>query len=256
MGSLSVMYFTEGGATVESVEAIGRAHDRLRLVYPRFSTFALVTGVKLTPPAARVRERSAELDQRFLPNLVASAIVIESNGLAAVVARSFMAAFGLLSPRPGSHRTFSTVEPAVEWLQKVPGQNDDLRTNSALTRVLREASQAQRQSSSFVVRQFERAEARGERRRSVDGAAGRALASTRLRAWSSRSCETIAVPVAWRLRHEHSAGSHRRAPPRECAEDDGRNWRGRHFAERSERPISASTSPSLFRRRAWDRARR
>ncbi len=132
VGPLIVQTYTEGGASLAALAHIEAVHGAHLRTYPRFASLAIVTGVKLTPPPEPVRTRAAELDTRFQAHLFASAVVLESQGLAAVVARSFLSAFSLLTPRPHDFKTFKEVDAAVAWVQQHPEQWPDLKSHPDL----------------------------------------------------------------------------------------------------------------------------
>jgi len=82
----------------------------------------VVTGVKLESPAPGVRERSAALDAKYDAHVVGSAIVVQSKGMAAVIARSFIATWALITKRQAPTKTFREVSDAVSWLASLEGQ--------------------------------------------------------------------------------------------------------------------------------------
>ncbi len=138
IGALVVSAFTDGGASLEALACIDRVHSAHLRTYPHFTTLALVSGVKLSPPPSGVRERSAELDVKFDVNVFGSAVVIETKGLAAVVARSFLATYSMLSPRSRPFKVSSTLEEATTWLQSLPEQTDEFKNERALPALVRE----------------------------------------------------------------------------------------------------------------------
>jgi hypothetical protein len=127
--SLLVMHF-DGGATLESLEVLEACETKHAAAFPRFSTLVVVTGVKLETPGAGVRERSAELDAKYDAQVVGSAIVVQSKGMAAVITRSFIATWALFTKRQAPTKTFRDVADAVSWLASLAGQPAEMPFDS------------------------------------------------------------------------------------------------------------------------------
>ena len=121
LGSLLVMHF-DGRGALEALDVLDEVEVKHAAAFPRFSTMVVVTGVKLETPVAGVRERSAALDAKYDAHVVGSAIVVHSTGMAAVIARSFIATWALLTKRQAPTKTFREVSDAVTWLASLEGQ--------------------------------------------------------------------------------------------------------------------------------------
>lgn len=129
LGSLLVMHF-DGRGTMEALDMLDAAEAKHAAVFPRFSTLVVVSGVKLEAPAPGVRERSAALDAKYDAHVVGSAIVVQSKGMAAVIARSFIATWALFTKRQAPTKTFRDVNEAVGWLAGLEGQPPGLPFDS------------------------------------------------------------------------------------------------------------------------------
>lgn len=79
-------------------------------------SMTIITGDKLVPPPAGLRDRSTNLYNRFEPQLVCSAVVINARGFAAVIARTFMAAWQLVLTQKKPQQTFREISKAVDWV--------------------------------------------------------------------------------------------------------------------------------------------
>ena len=125
IGSLLVVHF-DGRGTLEALDVLDRLEAAHVAKYPRFSTMVVVTGVRLETPPEGLRERSAALDLKYDKHVVGSAIVVKSRGIAAVIARSFVAAWSLITSREAPTKTFRDLSEAVTWLKSLPGQPESL----------------------------------------------------------------------------------------------------------------------------------
>lgn len=129
LGSLLVMHF-HAGADLSALDVLDEVEGRHAATFPRFSTMVVVTGVKLQTPVAGTRERSAALDAKYDSHVVGSAIVVQSKGIAAVIARSFIATWALVTKRQAPTKTFRNVSDAVTWLASLEGQPPGLPFDS------------------------------------------------------------------------------------------------------------------------------
>jgi hypothetical protein len=74
-----------------------------------------------------VRRRSVELGKKYEKQVRGAAIVVVTRGLAAVMVRTFLSGFFLLSRSEMPMRTFASVKEALTWVQTLPGQDAPLR---------------------------------------------------------------------------------------------------------------------------------
>lgn len=71
---------------------------------------------------AGLRERAVKMQERFDKSLVGTAIAVTAKGVAAVIIRTFLAGFSLVSSGSAPMKTFGNVNDAVAWLKSLPGQ--------------------------------------------------------------------------------------------------------------------------------------
>jgi hypothetical protein len=107
----------DGMANLESLELIDTTQGQFVAQNPRIVVLNVIASPRLSSPPAGMRERSAKLFSKYEANLACSAIVVKTNGLAAVIARSFLAAYQLLIPQKVPQRTFRDLPEAVAWCQ-------------------------------------------------------------------------------------------------------------------------------------------
>lgn len=108
-----------------TVEALDQTEQvELRLL----ERFKQVTSMTIAGPGAsllrideKVRMRSLDMTKKFEGRVRGAAIVIATKGLSAVMARSFMSTYLLLSKSSWPMQTFSSIEAAVIWAQQLPG---------------------------------------------------------------------------------------------------------------------------------------
>lgn len=113
-----------------TIEALDQTEQvELRLL----ERFKQVTSMTIAGPAAsllrideKVRMRSLDLAKKFEGRVRGAAIVIATRGLSAVMARSFMSTYLLLTKSSWPTQTFSSIEAAVTWAQKLPGHEGAL----------------------------------------------------------------------------------------------------------------------------------
>jgi hypothetical protein len=117
-GHLVLMVF-DTDPDLASLDALDVLQTELTRTLGRFVHIAVVQTEKLSPPPAEYRQKAAEIEKRHEDALIASAIVIRTKGVAAVVTRAFLAAFALLSRQKKPMRTFRELEPAVQWMQSM-----------------------------------------------------------------------------------------------------------------------------------------
>ena len=106
-----------------------RAQDALIKIYPRITTLTVIgQASSMLRADETVRTRSLELGKKFEKNVIGSAIVVATKGLAAVMVRTFLSGFFLLSRSEMPMKTFSTVAEGLLWVQSLPGQDVRLKT--------------------------------------------------------------------------------------------------------------------------------
>lgn len=137
-GSLFVSVYraTTSLASLDQLEKYETQHSQAN---PKFSTLSVITQVKdLVKVDDAVRARGVELSNRFEASVRGSAIVVSVHGLTAVIIRSFLSAFFLLSKSSMPIKTFSNLEDALAWLRALPGQDTELKTDLRLLKDLQD----------------------------------------------------------------------------------------------------------------------
>lgn len=115
----------------QSLEALSAAQESMLQTEQRILSFVIIPAMGALPPGVlpaqandterrTVVSQSAGMAERFEEHLVASAVVILSTGVVAVLARSFLAAMSLLSRSRRPMKTFKSVKEAAAWLTTVP----------------------------------------------------------------------------------------------------------------------------------------
>jgi hypothetical protein len=113
-----------------SLEALNAAQEVMIQTEPRLLSLVIIPAMGAVPsgvlPAQAndserrtVVSQSAGMAERFEEHLVASAVVILSTGVVAVLARSFLAAMSLVSRSRRPMKTFKSVKEATAWLTTV-----------------------------------------------------------------------------------------------------------------------------------------
>jgi hypothetical protein len=123
VGSLIVTCFRTT-PTVEVLDQVDRIETALLTSFPKVSTLAIAgERSSLLRIDEKVRARSVEMTQKFKGRVRGAAIVIATKGLSAVMARSFMTAYLLVSKQSWPMQTFSAIDAAAKWLEALP-END------------------------------------------------------------------------------------------------------------------------------------
>lgn len=119
-----------GASSLEALDALDRVQTSLAAKHGRLSTLSVIAdapGSMLRADEA-VRQRSVELGKKYESSVIGSGIVVTARGLSAVVARTFLTGFFLLSRSEMPMKTFSTLADALAWVQALPGQSTALKT--------------------------------------------------------------------------------------------------------------------------------
>lgn len=118
-----------GSTTVAVLDELDRTQEALLRKYPKISTFTVIgQATTLLKVDEGVRARSVELGKKYEKDVVGSAIVVTTKGLGAVMVRTFLSGFFLLSRSETPMKTFSTVADGLAWLQSLPGQDLSIKT--------------------------------------------------------------------------------------------------------------------------------
>lgn len=118
-----------GTSSVAMLDELDLAQEALIAKYSRISTIAVIAfaGSMLKADEA-VRARSVELGKKYEKSVLGSAIVVTTRGLAAVMVRTFLSGFFLLSRAETPMKTFSTVADGLTWVQGLPKQDLSVKT--------------------------------------------------------------------------------------------------------------------------------
>jgi hypothetical protein len=110
--------------TVESLDQVQQIQTDLLTKFPKVATMA-IAGARssLLRIDEKVRARSLEMSKHFEGRVRGAAIVIATKGLSAVMARSFMSGYLLLSKQAWPMQTFSSIDAAAQWVRKLPGND-------------------------------------------------------------------------------------------------------------------------------------
>lgn len=110
--------------TLESLDEVDRIETELLKSFPKVATIAVAgENSSMLRIDEKVRARSVEMTQKFKGRVRGAAIVIATRGLSAVMARSFMTAYLLVSKQSWPMQTFSDIAAAAKWLETLP-END------------------------------------------------------------------------------------------------------------------------------------
>ncbi|MFT3711729.1 MAG: STAS/SEC14 domain-containing protein [Archangium sp.] len=126
-GPLFVAHY-KGAVTLATLEKLDELQGAL---VEKRGTISMITVIGELGPMFKidedVRHRSVELGKKYDKQVRGGAIVVTTRGLAAVMVRTFLSGFFLLSRNEMPMRTFATVKEALSWLQNLPGQDAPLR---------------------------------------------------------------------------------------------------------------------------------
>lgn len=125
-----VVALYRGASNLATLEALDAAQSALVAKHGRISTLSIIadspTSMLRTDEA--VRQRSVELGKKYEASVLGSGIVVTARGLSAVVARTFLSGFFLLSRSEMPMKTFASLADALAWIQGLPGQSTALKT--------------------------------------------------------------------------------------------------------------------------------
>lgn len=120
------------------LDELERTQDALLKKFPMISTLTVIgQATSMLRVDDSVRTRSVELGKKFENSVVGSAIVVVTKGLGAVVVRTFLSGFFLLSRAKTPMKTFSRVGDGLSWLQSLPGQDMSVKTELSATDIER-----------------------------------------------------------------------------------------------------------------------
>ena len=119
VGQVFISLWVTGGAESDYDEL-----ERVQAIFieanPKFVSMAIVAKVVTDATANEIaKRRGVALVKRFSTNIQASAVAIPVPGIGGTVARSFTAAFNLMSGAKYPNKVFAEVVEATEWLKSL-----------------------------------------------------------------------------------------------------------------------------------------
>ena len=106
-------------ATVDALQALNAQQRKLIAQYGRLSSVSVAMTIPRAP-GADVAEQLKETEKEFKGTSLGTVVVVLERGLAAIIARSFIAVASLITSSPIT--VVKTLEEAVEKLRAMPGQ--------------------------------------------------------------------------------------------------------------------------------------
>lgn len=115
--------------SMRALELLDRHHHALAAQYGKVTFISVVVGAAENPPAD-VREQLKKNAAEMLKQRRANLVVVQAKGLAAIIARTFLAALSLMSPEKMD--VFKSVEEAVTAAQGLPDQVPEVTSSTTL----------------------------------------------------------------------------------------------------------------------------
>jgi hypothetical protein len=127
-GPLLIVVY-RGTTSVAVLNELDKVQESMLQKHPRISTLTLISQASTALKVDEgVRARSVELGKKYEAKVVGSAIVVTAKGLGAVMVRTFLSGFFLLSRAESPMKTFASVQEGLSWLQSLPGQDVAIKT--------------------------------------------------------------------------------------------------------------------------------
>ena len=127
-GPLLIVVY-RGTANVAVLNELDKVQESMLQKYPRISTLTLISQASAALKVEDgVRARSVELGKKYETKVIGSAIVVSARGLGAVMVRTFLSGFFLLSRAESPMKTFASIQEGLSWLQALPGQDVAIKT--------------------------------------------------------------------------------------------------------------------------------
>ena len=119
----------KGSTSVTFLDELDRVQTTLLQKYSRISTISVIgQHTSLVKVDEAVRTRSVELGKKYDGKVIGSAIVIATRGLGAVMARTFLTGFFLLSRAETPMKIYFKIDEGLAWLRALPGQDLVIKT--------------------------------------------------------------------------------------------------------------------------------
>ena len=127
-GPLLIVVY-RGTANVAVLNELDKVQESMLQKHPRISTLTVISQASAALKVEEgVRARGVELGKKYETKVVGSAIVVTAKGLGAVMVRTFLSGFFLLSRAETPMKTFASIEEGLIWLRSLPGQDPVIKT--------------------------------------------------------------------------------------------------------------------------------
>lgn len=114
----------KGALTLTALKELEKLEDGLLKVHPRIASLAVMGKMGgMFQVDKEVQKYGVELATKYEKVAHGSAIVVQTKGLGAVVVRTFLSAYFMMSKSTMVTQTFASVDEGLAWLQQLPGQN-------------------------------------------------------------------------------------------------------------------------------------
>ena len=130
VGPLLITVFHQT-ATLDRLTLLEELQARFVATHPKMYALNVVVGDSVQQPIVEVREKSAAMQKRFDGSTAAAVTVLLVKGLAAAIARGFMAALALVSSGSKTTQVYKTIPEALQWLSALPGVPAELKSLDA-----------------------------------------------------------------------------------------------------------------------------
>ncbi len=121
-----------GVATSGVLDEACKIHRSLARRYPQGYVNLLCARADAPMPSAEARDRFARMDKEFGPYLLASAMVIEGDGLLAMTMRMVMRSMTIAFSKSYPMKYFASVDEALAWLESQCGSERHFRPERVL----------------------------------------------------------------------------------------------------------------------------
>jgi len=119
--------------TIQALNALTSHQKILAKKFGKITLISVVTNASKAPPP-EVRDHMAQQATEVEGLRHGNIVVVQTRGLSAIIARTYLAAQSLVSPE--HMRVFKTVEEAGAEAQRLPGQDAETRANTQLPQLL------------------------------------------------------------------------------------------------------------------------
>lgn len=110
-----------GELTAEAIGELEQVESQVAQTHGRFTTLVVFSSFMVGPPSAAAREAASRLAKKLEKNTCAVAFVVSQRGLGAVVVRTFLSAYFMVTHTEFPQQVFKSVGEAAAWLALQPG---------------------------------------------------------------------------------------------------------------------------------------